>query len=485
MPGIFISYRRSQTSAYAGRLYDRLSAVFGRDRVFIDLSGIDPGADFVERIEDAVGDADALLVVIGPDWATVSDEHGRLRLDRPDDFVRREVLGAHERDTLIVPVLVQGATMPPEERLPDALRFLTRRHAIALTDNGWARDVDGLVDTLRRRLPRRGRSRHAITAVRAAIALGLVAAGTAAAVALPMGGDDSDRGGLELAGEVAVGGYPVYASAVDGKVWVAQQGEDRLKIVADPGRPVSDSASLGTDLSGLAAADGRLWVGAYGNDDADGRGTVVDVDPATGRPAGKPIRTTDPFEIATDGTSLWVADLDGVLQRVDVASRKVTSRTRVDGGVFDVAVLDGIAWAVVVESGELVPFDARTAQPRGRPIEVGARPLSVAVARGMLWVSTEQGQLVRVAPESGARRSLAVGGEGRRFVEANADGVWLIDGQGYVVLVDPDRFAVVSRLRLPGGDLQDITLDRGGAWVLRSRSSEPSTVARIVRAAEG
>jgi hypothetical protein len=37
MAGIFISYRREDAAAQAGRLYDRLTAHFGQDRVFMDI----------------------------------------------------------------------------------------------------------------------------------------------------------------------------------------------------------------------------------------------------------------------------------------------------------------------------------------------------------------------------------------------------------------------------------------------------------------
>ena len=35
--GIFISYRRQDSDAYAGRLYDRLSTHFGKARIFMDI----------------------------------------------------------------------------------------------------------------------------------------------------------------------------------------------------------------------------------------------------------------------------------------------------------------------------------------------------------------------------------------------------------------------------------------------------------------
>jgi hypothetical protein len=44
---ISICYRRSDTAAHAGRLYDALCADFGKDTVFLDIGGVEPGDDFV------------------------------------------------------------------------------------------------------------------------------------------------------------------------------------------------------------------------------------------------------------------------------------------------------------------------------------------------------------------------------------------------------------------------------------------------------
>jgi hypothetical protein len=67
VPGrVFISYRRDDASAAAGRLYDRLEAGFGADNVFMDVDAISPGVDFAEIIEAAVSSCDALLAVTGP-----------------------------------------------------------------------------------------------------------------------------------------------------------------------------------------------------------------------------------------------------------------------------------------------------------------------------------------------------------------------------------------------------------------------------------
>src|SRR5215472_13765092 len=107
--GIFISYRREETAANAGRLYDRLSGRFGEDRVFMDVDSIAYGVDFTRAVVDAVSGCDVLLVLIGRDWLAITDGKGRRRLDNSDDWVRVEIETALQRDIRVVPMLVDGA----------------------------------------------------------------------------------------------------------------------------------------------------------------------------------------------------------------------------------------------------------------------------------------------------------------------------------------------------------------------------------------
>jgi hypothetical protein len=83
---VFISYRRQDASAYAGRLYDRLADRFGADKVFMDVADIRPGAVFTKAIEEAVNDCDVLVAVIGRGWLTIAAEDGTRRLDQPEDY---------------------------------------------------------------------------------------------------------------------------------------------------------------------------------------------------------------------------------------------------------------------------------------------------------------------------------------------------------------------------------------------------------------
>jgi hypothetical protein len=146
-PGIFISYRREDAPGHAGRLYDALAARFGEDQVFMDLS-MELGVDFVQQIDAAVGSCRLLVAVVGPRWATIEGARGARRLDDPADFIRVEIeAGLRQADVRVVPVLVQGATMPSVDELPAPLADFARRHALELSDGRWRYDVDRLVST--------------------------------------------------------------------------------------------------------------------------------------------------------------------------------------------------------------------------------------------------------------------------------------------------------------------------------------------------
>jgi hypothetical protein len=152
MAGIFISYRRDDTAGYAGWLYERLSARFGAERVFMDVDSIEPGFDFVEIVQETVGKSGAVVALMGPQWLTVTDLTGRRRLDDPNDFVRIELRTALEKSVRVIPTLVHGAQIPRTEDLPEDLQPLVRRNAIELSDARFSYDVRRLIDALERAL---------------------------------------------------------------------------------------------------------------------------------------------------------------------------------------------------------------------------------------------------------------------------------------------------------------------------------------------
>ncbi len=135
MQRIAISYRRSDSTAIAGRIADRLAATYGRPAVFIDVDSVPLGTDFRKRIQEVWTEIAVLLVVIGPSWLGIEQGAAAGRIHKRDDPVRIEVETALKREIAVIPVLVDGASMPSAGHLPKSLRAFADRNA-AEVDGG-------------------------------------------------------------------------------------------------------------------------------------------------------------------------------------------------------------------------------------------------------------------------------------------------------------------------------------------------------------
>ena len=148
--GIFISYRRQDTIETIGRIRDYLCEAFEEDRVFLDVVRQSAGEDYRAIIDRALARSDIMLVVIGMEWLDAPTADGRRRLDDPEDMVRIEIETAFARNVRVVPVLVEGAPMPPAARLPPSLQPLAYRSALPLRpDPDFAPDMLRLIEALR------------------------------------------------------------------------------------------------------------------------------------------------------------------------------------------------------------------------------------------------------------------------------------------------------------------------------------------------
>ncbi len=149
MPKIFISYRRKDSEAITGHLNDQLVAHFGSENVFFDIDTMRAGRDFRVQLDEALVGCAAVLVVIGPNWLTASDENGCRRLDQPGDYVRIEIETALNREIPVVPVLVLNASLPQSDDLPQTINQLAFRHGrILRLHPDFKRDVERLVRDL-------------------------------------------------------------------------------------------------------------------------------------------------------------------------------------------------------------------------------------------------------------------------------------------------------------------------------------------------
>jgi TIR domain len=145
---IFLCYRRDDMRWVAGRLYDELRQRYGPEQVFQDITAIRPGIRYTDQIQEEIRRCDVLVVVMGEDWLSATDPQGRRRLDSPRDLVRLEIATALQRSIPIIPVLVQGASMPADVELPDDIADLAFYHACEVTDTRWDYDVGVLLKAI-------------------------------------------------------------------------------------------------------------------------------------------------------------------------------------------------------------------------------------------------------------------------------------------------------------------------------------------------
>ena len=88
--GVFISYRRAETSDLAEQIRGKLAERLGDSRVFLDISSIRGGVDFRNALRAAIKRSAVMLVLIGNEWTTMSNSRGR-RINDPKDIVRLEI----------------------------------------------------------------------------------------------------------------------------------------------------------------------------------------------------------------------------------------------------------------------------------------------------------------------------------------------------------------------------------------------------------
>lgn len=192
--GVFVSYRRDDAAHITGRIHDALVSRLGPARVFMDVDSVAPGEDFVKKIRDTIAASDVFLVIIGPGWLGARTGDGRRRIDLPGDFVRIELSAALAQGLKIIPVLVDGASMPRAEDLPEDVAQLVRHNAVFLTHATFKRDMGALAAGIMARRPwARLRSPQALALLAGGLAL------AALAVSL-MRGPDGEPGAAVMAG---------------------------------------------------------------------------------------------------------------------------------------------------------------------------------------------------------------------------------------------------------------------------------------------
>ena len=137
-PRIFISYQRSDSASAAGRLYDTLLTRLGRISLFKDIDSILIGQNFEEEIVKAISGCSAFILVIGKNF------NNERRLQKSNNYVRVEIETALRYQKPVIPVFVDGGTMPESVDLPESIQTISKINGAFLRNESWGSDFDHL-----------------------------------------------------------------------------------------------------------------------------------------------------------------------------------------------------------------------------------------------------------------------------------------------------------------------------------------------------
>jgi formylglycine-generating enzyme required for sulfatase activity len=146
---VFINYRRNQNLKDAQLLENVLQRTFGDSGVFLDNSGLDGGENWRRTLATEIDQSAAMAALIGKDWVLASDKGGARRLNDSDDAVRFEIARAISRDIPVLPILIDGASMPGAGEVPHDLLPLLDQHAMLLRSDSFNEDAKRIAERLR------------------------------------------------------------------------------------------------------------------------------------------------------------------------------------------------------------------------------------------------------------------------------------------------------------------------------------------------
>ncbi|GGM73730.1 hypothetical protein GCM10011609_06920 [Lentzea pudingi] len=148
-PKFFINYRTGDAEAVPELLHREMSRRLGERAVFRDIRSMRPGTpDFADALESNVRNCETVIALVGKRWETITNNEGVLFLEDPDDWVRRELILAHQAGKRVIPVLIGLRFALKKASLPPELAFLADFQSRHLRHGYEAEDVRQLVNEL-------------------------------------------------------------------------------------------------------------------------------------------------------------------------------------------------------------------------------------------------------------------------------------------------------------------------------------------------
>ena len=205
---------------------------------------------------------------------------------------------------------------------------------------------------------------------------------------------------------MALGAAPTRLVAATDAVWVLTPADTSLVRIDPAANQVVATIGVGRAPGAMTVAGGLVWVALPG-------GGLGRIDPASNRPTLVPVARCCTGELAAGQGALWVANHeDGTLVRVDPATGRVAARIPLPETAGQrphrVAVGEGAVWATSASprrgtANLLWRVDPSSNQVTGTldlgPTSAGGIPNSVAAGNGAVWVGgATKGAITRLEP---------------------------------------------------------------------------------------
>ena len=177
--------------------------------------------------------------------------------------------------------------------------------------------------------------------------------------------------------------------------------------------------------------------------------------------------------VTTGLDDVWVASASGLF-RIDPADEEVLDvrpfGERESISPTSVAVGGDAVW-VTKDDGTLVRISPAPGLPIEGTISLGGLPSDIIIVDGGVWIADEFGDLIRVDERTGRETErLDIGGT-LRALAATEDRLWVVDSEGLVVLVSLDTREVLQSIPI-GGSPVDVAVGSGVLWIANQREEQ-------------
>ena len=137
---VFICHRRGDAVRQVGRLLEKLNHSFGEHTLYYGSHETTDGKSVSMEGLHAMIDARAVLIMIGPNWASLENLERLHETDGKADPLRHWIAVALTRHgatgrhaPMLLPILLDGASMPDKASLPKDLKALARLTPLAFS----------------------------------------------------------------------------------------------------------------------------------------------------------------------------------------------------------------------------------------------------------------------------------------------------------------------------------------------------------------